>query len=493
MEKYHLIRKLLFLIIILLNGLYASSQYPGCYVDFDSSPSIPVTKFSPVPGLSLGKFNGLVHYLPPGYSDPANAFKKYPVIIYYGGTATRGNGSLNVSTGLCRIMSRDSSSLVGKVETGVVIPAVTYGGSNYEFIIICPQHARYDINGLPNNPTGDDAQILFNYVKSNYRIDLTRVYMSGMSTGANVVINYAASSLLRAKTLAAYNTASLCSFYGLSPDSTDAFKNITQANLHGRLAYCSNGDEQCSESEQITIQWVNAINAEKSGLAQIQAVNNCTQNAHNSWAINYHPDNLIEGKNLYNYFIQFSNSTTLPVSLNYFKGKMNAGKVDLEWSTSSETSSAGFVIERGDGSYSFHEIASIEAAGNSSTDKVYRFTDGKPLMNLNLYRIVQIDQDGTRKISEVVKVMNKNSGKFNLTVSPNPFTNKVSAFVSLDKKQQVRAIITDLNGRAFVSITRLCNEGTTELSMPVDNLGKGIYLLRVETDSYTEIQKIVRH
>ncbi|MGZ5253967.1 MAG: T9SS type A sorting domain-containing protein [Flavitalea sp.] len=491
MENFYTIRKLLFLILIVMSGSVASAQYPGCYVDFDATPSIPVTKFTPVPNLALGKFNGLVHYLPPGYSDPANAYKKYPVIIYYGGVATRGNGTLNLSTGLCRIMSRDSSSLVGKVETGVVDPVVTFGGTTYEFIIISPQYARYDYD-LDNYPAGDDAETLYNYIKANYRVDLTRVYMTGMSSGANIVINYASSSLARARTLAGFNTASLCSPLGQPPNTFDAYKVIADANLHGRFSYCTNGDEHCLGAELISPDWVAGINGEKAGLAQIQSINNCTQNAHNSWALNYNPNNLVEGQNLYNFFIQFSNSSTLPVSLKYFNGKMNSGKVDLEWSTSSETSSAHFVIERGNGNYAFTGIASLEAAGTSTSNKVYRFTDNKPLVNLNLYRIVQIDQDGSRKISEIIKVMNKNSGKFNLTVSPNPFINKVSAFVNLDKKQQVKAVVTDLNGRQVAKLTRLCNEGTTELSIPVSNLGKGIYLLRIETDSYSEVQKIVR-
>jgi len=50
---------------------------------------------------------------------------------------------------------------------------------------------------------------------------------------------------------------------------------------------------------------------------------------------------------------------------------MNSGKVDLEWSTSSEISSARFVIERGGGNYAFTEIASMEAAGNKPAQWIY--------------------------------------------------------------------------------------------------------------------------
>ncbi len=171
---------------------------------------------------------------------------------------------------------------------------------------------------------------------------------------------------------------------------------------------------------------------------------------------------------------------------------MNSGKVDLEWSGSAENLTARFIIERSNGNYVFTEIASIKAAGNNNTNKVYRVTDNKPLVNLNLYRIVQIDGDGTRKLSEVVKVMNKNSGKINFSVSPNPFTSNIFVFVNLERKQLVKAVVSDLNGRTVANLTKLCNAGTTEITIPFSNLNKGIYLIRVETESHVEVQKIVK-
>lgn len=477
--------------ICLLFFIQAKAQMPSC-TDFGGTT---VTKWTAVPSIAgLGKFKGLIHYLPPGYSDPANANKKYPVVIYFHGRAStvRGNGT---TADLCELLNGDADALPYQVEAGNLVPEGTFAGTTYQYIVVVPQFERYDyVSPTDNNfPAGDDAELVLNYVKANYRTDNARIYMTGMSTGANIVINYASSTIARANQIAAFNTASLCSAVGNYPNTATSHEVIAAANLPGRFLYCTN-DQTCPDT--LSPGWSTRINAIKPGLTQLQNVSTvqepCQQSFHNSWGKNYNPNYLVQGTNLFNYFAQFDRSSTLPVSLKYFNGKMNSGKVDLEWSTSSEISSARFVIERGGGNYAFTEIASIEAAGNSNSNKVYRFTDNKPLVNLNLYRIVQIDQDGTRKISEIVKVMNKNSGKFNLTVSPNPFTTKVSAFVNLDKNQQVKAVVTDLNGRQVANLTRLCNEGTTELSIPVSNLGKGIYLLRIETDSYSEVQKIVR-
>lgn len=472
-------------LLLLIN---AKAQIPGC-LDYAQTP---VEKWTSVPSIAgIGKFKGLIHYLPPGYNDPANVNKKYPVVIYFHGVAgaVRGNGT---NEQLCRLLNADLDALPYQVELGNLVPQGTFSGNIYDYVVIAPQFQTYTYTSPTVNdfPAGDDVELFLNYVKANYRTDNARVYLTGMSSGANIIINYVSSTIQRANLIAAFNTASLCSAVGNYPNLHTAPEVIAASDLPGRMLYCVGDQTACLDT--ITPGWANRINAINPGLIQLHNAAPCTQFNHNSWGKNYNKDYLVEGTNLFNYFSQFERQSTLPVSLKYFNGKMNSGKVDLEWSTSSEISSARFVIERGGGNYSFTEIASIEAAGNSNTNKVYSFTDSKPLVNLNLYRIVQIDQDGTRKISEIVKVMNKNSGKFNLTVSPNPFTTKVSAFVNLDKKQQVKAVVTDLNGRQVANLTRLCNEGTTELSIPVSNLGKGIYLLKIETDSYSEVQKIVR-
>jgi predicted esterase len=476
--------------LLMITSTKLVAQYT-CLVDpngaNNNTTPVTITKWKPVSGFSVGNnfFKGLLEFLPSDY-DPANTTKKYPIIIYIPGVGATGNGS---STDLCKIFNDVERGLPYQLELGNINTDVSFNGQDFKYIIIAPQYTAYNYN-TNFYPKAADFEAFLDYVLPLYNVDLSRVYLTGMSSGSNIVIDYVSSTDARAKRVAAFNTASLCSPLGQAPVAANAYEVIAAANLHGRFTHCQN-DMTCLPT--ISENWYNSINGVKPNLSEFNYITtNCRVNGHDSWTDNYNDDLTYNGRNLYNYFIQFDRQATLPVSLKYFNGKMNSGKVDLEWSTSSETSSARFVIERGGGNYAFTEIASIEAAGNSNSNKVYRFTDSKPLVNLNLYRIVQIDQDGTRKISEIVKVMNKNSGKFNLTVSPNPFTTKVSAFVNLDKKQQVKAVVTDLNGRQVANLTRLCNEGTTELSIPVSNLGKGIYLLRIETDSYSEVQKIVR-
>src|SRR6476620_3374830 len=87
----------------------------------------PLWNFSPmkmkkVSGLNIGGdnyFNGMLEYVPPSYSQAANASKKYPIIISFHGGAAKGFGS---STELCRLFkdrgadSAGNKTFPGRVE-----------------------------------------------------------------------------------------------------------------------------------------------------------------------------------------------------------------------------------------------------------------------------------------------------------------------------------------------------------------------------------------
>ncbi len=491
MNQFYLTLRNAFAAMLCLAATSATAQWQ-CTVNLaevegTDQDVVNITKWKPKTGLSIAnnKFGGLIEYLPSGYSTPGNN-KKYPVIIYFGGRGAQGKGD---SAQLCELFSDQETSLPFQVEKGVVDPKGTYDGTTYEYIIIAPTYRTYQ---YPSNyPKADEVEGVIDFVEANYRVDPTRIYLTGMSSGANMVINYASNSVPRAKRIAAYNTASLCSSLGKEPNDANAFQNIVDANLHGRFFHCSN-DGTCKDS--ISRNWTIAINNAKPGLATYTIPSNsCDYGGHNSWKFNYSPTYLVDGKNLYNYFVQFTANTALPVVISSINAKLNDNKVTIDWTTSSETSSAYFRIERAGSDYMFKEIGSVAASVHSNSEKRYQFIDDDPLPNLNLYRLVQVDKDGRTSHSETLKVLNKNNGRFHLEVAPNPFTTKLKATINLEKRQRVVATLTDLNGRKISSQSLIANEGSTDIIIPSVQLMKGIYLLKVETEQQTQIKKVIRN
>lgn len=102
-------------------------------------------------------------------------------------------------------------------------------------------------------------------------------------------------------------------------------------------------------------------------------------------------------------------SSALPVSFAAFTAsRKNAGQVQLEWKTVSETNNKGFYIERREGSAGgFTDVgwaASRAYGGSSNQPLLYSFTDTNYYAGTSYYRLRQTDKDGGEKQSATVSV-----------------------------------------------------------------------------------------
>lgn len=107
----------------------------------------------------------------------------------------------------------------------------------------------------------------------------------------------------------------------------------------------------------------------------------------------------------------------LPISLNKWTASCSANKVDLKWSTLSESNSSHFIIESSHDNNNWNEIAHINGAGNSDFPKEYPY-QLTPSDNL-YYLLGQIDFDGRKIYSEIIYIKCVNPLQ-NITLYPNP-------------------------------------------------------------------------
>lgn len=114
----------------------------------------------------------------------------------------------------------------------------------------------------------------------------------------------------------------------------------------------------------------------------------------------------------------------VPIRLLSFSASLNNNTVLLKWSTSSESNSKHFEVERSADFEVWHTIGTIPASGNSSTTKNYEMTDALPLSGRSYYRLKMVDLNGDYFYSStsfvdfygadaILKVYpNPNSGQF---------------------------------------------------------------------------------
>ncbi len=93
----------------------------------------------------------------------------------------------------------------------------------------------------------------------------------------------------------------------------------------------------------------------------------------------------------------------LPVELLGLWATPRERSVDLDWITATERNTARFEVERSTDMWDWNTLGQVAAAGNSNTERRYRFTDEAPIEGDAYYRLMVVDKDGSRKASPIVR------------------------------------------------------------------------------------------
>lgn len=174
--------------------------------------------------------------------------------------------------------------------------------------------------------------------------------------------------------------------------------------------------------------------------------------------------------------------SVLPVRWLDFKGRITGNSITLNWSTAAEYGNRKFFVQKMSG-YDWVNIGEINGSGNSVTNKNYSFTDRFPFYGQNIYRIRQVNTDGSFSYSGILNLPYSN--KDIVVVFPNPARD----MVHLSAGSTIRNVsLTTIDGKIIKTII-----GNNSYQAHVDLLGtpKGIYFLLIETnDARRSFRKI---
>jgi predicted peptidase len=450
------------------------------------------------PNLTIGTYlKGLLEYTPPGYNPAGTTL--YPVMIYFHGVGEIGSGS---STDLCKILSLNAPDnnannpfdipLPERIERGE-LPTITYNGGPHPFIVLSPQYNQYSFPG--NYPSAPDVSAMIDYALANYKIDPERIYLVGMSSGSNMIIEYAAASQANAERVAAIAMASLCSSVGNNPNGP---ANIAAADLPVWEVHCTNDNNPfCPDS--ISTNWINAINAQsppptplaKKTTLPISGWPCINGNEHNTWNTLFDPAFTVDGVNVYNWLAQYSRNESLPADIVNYTASLRSGKVYVEWTTTAESNTRYFVLERANAAMQYQEIGRVGAAGVSSQTKKYVLIDDQPQRGANLYRLVLVNLDGKKEYYDIKRVSLPNSSGAGVVNIPNPVKGTLSVYVNVEQSQQVRILVHDLNGKTVQRSSRLFTPGVSENKIDVTSLPTGTYFIKVEGETFSVTKKVL--
>ena len=108
----------------------------------------------------------------------------------------------------------------------------------------------------------------------------------------------------------------------------------------------------------------------------------------------------------------------LPAELLHFGASAVPEPTLLSWATATESGVRHFAVERSSDGAAWATIGTVAAAGNSAERRDYDYLDPAPPQGRSYYRLVTVDEDGTRAVSEVATADVAAGGAF--VAVPNP-------------------------------------------------------------------------
>jgi hypothetical protein len=175
------------------------------------------------------------------------------------------------------------------------------------------------------------------------------------------------------------------------------------------------------------------------------------------------------------YASQLLPNGTLPVSLLQFTGRRVDATAQLQWDVSGEYGISSYEVQRGSTPTTFAAIGSLRARNEAASRHSYQFTDARPNSGDNYYRLKIMEQDGSFRYSEVVKVSFSAARGMRLSAVPNPTRGQALLQMEGLEKGQYSLLLTDASGRVLLSRSLRVQNTFEQQTLETGHLSSGIY------------------
>lgn len=294
----------------LLKNRVAAILISFCLIVFFTNASAQVQTPKYITTTQYSK--GYYEYLPKGYESGSAT---YPLIIFVHGIGECGDGS---PSQLPKVLVNGPPS---QINQGIFPDSFVVKGQTFRFIVLSPQFVQW--------PASGDIYNIIDYAIRTYRVDVNRIYLTGLSMGGGVVWDYAGTSAAFAKRIAAIVPIS-----GASAPDVNRANIIAAANLPVWATHNINDPVVASSN---TINYVSEINSAPilpNPLAKKTIFN---VSGHDAWYATYQLNfKDADGKpdiNVYQWMLQFSRGSTAAITANVWLGVVSAAwENPLNWS-----------------------------------------------------------------------------------------------------------------------------------------------------------------
>jgi parallel beta-helix repeat protein len=237
-------------------------------------------------GTRVTNSGGYYEYVPPSY---AGSNESFPLLIFIHGIGELGNGRSQ----LPRVLRNGVPALI---DNGQFPASFKVKGKTFSFIVVSPQ--------FKNIPSPADLLSFVNYLKSRFRIDNKRIYVTGMSMGGGVAEDFASANDSYAKIPAAVVAIA----GNMNPrQMTNAPKVIAKNDVP---VWFLHNERDPVVPSQYSKDWIAMIDSYKPGPDPEPKLTIFNTSGHNAWSKAYDPSYKENGLNIYEWMLQYEQGGT---------------------------------------------------------------------------------------------------------------------------------------------------------------------------------------
>jgi hypothetical protein len=194
-----------------------------------------------------------------------------------------------------------------------------------------------------------------------------------------------------------------------------------------------------------------------------------------------------------NYYFGDAMPPIIPVELTSFTAISNNGVVQLNWQTATEVNNHMFEIERKAEASEFITIGYVEGSGTTTEPRSYSYTDNDVNTGTYVYRLKQIDFNGTFTYSNEVEVDVTAPLTFNLGQNyPNPFNPSTKINYSVPEAGNVKLAVYNIVGEEVaVLVNGYTQAGSFDVTFNASNLPSGVYLYKLQSANSVQTKKMI--
>ena len=189
-------------------------------------------------------------------------------------------------------------------------------------------------------------------------------------------------------------------------------------------------------------------------------------------------------------------SVVLPIELTSFTATCDGRSALVEWTTATEKNNDYFSLERSDDAINFTEVARVAGAGNSIEPIDYTYNDYGIHGGDNYYRLVQVDYDGTRTVSEVIVancIEPESDGEPEVLAYPNPFSSELTVVLDNFGNRAATIEVYDMLGKLIYTNKISAPQNSYETILNLSNLPPAAYTVRVSTNDFVINRNVVKN